>query len=141
MSSNAILYPVFLQVFLTFAVMIAMGAARRKSMIEKQQSLDDPQVRLGTVEWSEEAHKRSRNFSNQFELPVLFYAAVAFAIILRQADMIMIALAWVFAATRLGHAVVHIGSNRVQYRGAFYLVGAFALLAMWVILTLRTVLT
>jgi hypothetical protein len=141
MSSNAILYPVFVQVFLTFAVMIAMGAARRQSMIEKRQSLNDPKVRLGTVEWSEEAHKRSRNFSNQFELPVLFYAAVGFALILRQADVIIIALAWVFVATRLAHAYVHIGSNRVQYRGMFYIIGAFALLMMWVILTVRTLLT
>jgi hypothetical protein len=141
MSAPAILMPVFVQVFLTFAIMVAMGMARRQSMIEKRQSLNDPKVRLGTVEWSEEAHKRSRNFSNQFELPVLFYAVVAFSLLLRQSDTIMVLLAWVFAVTRLAHAYVHLGSNRVQYRGAFYLVGACALLAMWVVLAARTLLS
>jgi hypothetical protein len=140
MSNNAILFPVFVQVFLTFVVMVAMGAARRQSMIEKRQSLNDAKVRLGTVEWSENATKRSRNFSNQFELPVLFYAVVAFALLTRQADLVMVTLAWVFALTRIAHAYIHIGSNRVQYRGLFYLVGAAALLAMWVVLAMRTML-
>jgi hypothetical protein len=129
---TAILYPVFLQVFLTFAVLILMGAARRQSMIQNRNRLEDKDVALGTVTWSEEAHKRGKNFINQFELPVLFYAAVAFALILKQADAVMVTLAWVFALTRAGHAFVHVGANIVRWRGMLYLIGAFALLTMWI---------
>jgi hypothetical protein len=136
---SAILYPVFLQVFTTFAVLILLGGARRQSMIQNRNRLEDKDVALGTVAWNEEAQKRSRNFVNQFELPVLFYAAVAFTLILKQADSTMIGLAWVFALTRVGHAFVHVGANVVRFRGAFYLVGAAALLAMWVSLAIRVV--
>jgi hypothetical protein len=134
---TAILYPVFLQVFLTFAVLVLMGAARRQSMIQNRNRLEDKDVALGTLTWNEDAHKRSKNFINQFELPVLFYGAVAFALILKQADGVMLALAWVFALTRLGHALIHVGANVVRWRGMLYLVGAAALLAMWVVLAVR----
>jgi hypothetical protein len=140
MSQTAIMYPVFLQVFLTFAVLILMGQARKRSMIEKKHSLNDPEIRSGTVEWSDEAHNYGRNFVNQFELPVLFYAAVAFALILKKADIFMIALAWVFALTRVAQTYQHVGANIVRYRGSFYLVGALALLGMWLILAVRMML-
>ena len=136
---TAILYPVFLQVFMTFAVLILMGTARRQSMIANRNRLTDKEVALGTVSWSEEAQKRSKNFINQFELPVLFYAAVAFALILHAADTFMIALAWGFVLTRLGHASIHIGANVVRWRGLLYIVGALLLLIMWVLLAIRVI--
>ena len=36
---------------------------------------------MGRFAWPEEAEKRANNQRNQFELPVLFYAVVAFALI------------------------------------------------------------
>lgn len=134
---TAILYPVFVQVFMTFSVLILMGTARRQSMIQNRNRLDDKDVALGTVTWTEEAHKRSKNFINQFELPVLFYAAVAFALILHAADTLMIVLAWVFVLTRVAHAIIHVGPNVVRWRGSLYIVGALMLLIMWLLLAIR----
>ena len=46
-------------------------------------------------------------------------------------------LAWVFAASRIVHAVIHIGPNVVMWRGVAFIFGAVVLLAMWLLLGWR----
>ena len=133
----AILYPVFLQVFLTFAILIAMGPARSQSLRASRTPMSDRDLALGQNTWSDAATKRANCFKNQFELPVLFYAAVAFALLLKQADALMLALAWAFALSRVVHAAIHVGINNVTWRAIAYLVGAAALLTMWIVLAIR----
>ena len=132
MKPTAILLPVLAQVLLTLAVLVAMGPARARSLRESGKTIDDADVRDGRVTWSEQATKVARNYENQFELPVLFYAVVAFALITSAVDVIMVGLAWLFAVSRLAHAVIHIGPNVVTWRGAAFLIGLLALAAMWV---------
>ena len=137
MSQSAIFFPVLVQALLTLAVLILLGPARARSMREQKQQLTDDDVRIGRNTWSEEATKVSNNFKNQFELPVLFYAIVAFALALKQADPVMTSLAWAFAVSRLVHAAIHVGPNVVMWRGVAYMIGAVALLAMWLLLGWR----
>ena len=133
----SILYPVFLQVLLTFAVLIAMGPARSQSLRDSRTPLTDRDLALGQNTWSDTATKRANNFRNQFELPVLFYAVVAFALLLKQTDALMVGLAWAFALSRVAHAAIHVGFNDVWWRAVVYLGGAVALLAMWIVLGVR----
>lgn len=136
MSQNLILIPVFLQVLLTFAIMFAMGAARRQSMSERRKALQE--MSLATdQDWTEDARKRANSYKNQFELPVLFYAVCAFALITRYVDPVMLVLASLFVLTRVAHAAVHIGSNVVIWRGSYFLAGFIVLAAMWLLLMWR----
>jgi hypothetical protein len=137
MSQSQIVLPAVVQALLSFVVLVLLGPARARSMRERKQTMEDADVRVGRNAWSEQALKISNNYKNQFELPVLFFAVVAFALILRQADAIMVGLAWVFALTRIVHAAVHIGPNVVVWRGLAFLVGAAALLAMWLVIGWR----
>ena len=137
MSQTAIFFPALVQALLTLGVLILLGPARARSMRETNQQLTDDDLRIGRNKWSEEATKISNNFKNQFELPVLFYAIVAFAIALKQVDSTMTGLAWAFAASRLVHAAIHVGPNVVMWRGVAYIIGAVALLAMWLLLGWR----
>jgi hypothetical protein len=138
---TAILTPVFLQIFLTFAILVSMGSARSASLRATRTHMNDKSVALGTYDWSEEAAKRASSFRNQFELPVLFYAAVALALILRQADALMTGLAWIFVVTRIAHATIHTGGNRVSQRFIAYLAGAAALALMWLVLAWRVLIS
>jgi hypothetical protein len=97
-----IMYPVFVQVLLTIVVYCLLGAARTRAVrtVDRQRG---PDLAMGTFSWPDDAAKRANNQRNQFELPVLFYAVVAFALILKGADLIMIVLAWVFG---LGFLIV-----------------------------------
>lgn len=137
MTQVAIFYPILLQVLLTLAVLVLMGPARSQSMRENRQQITDKDVAIGRIVWSEQATKVANNYKNQFELPVLFYAAAAFAVVFKQADALMVGLAWAFAISRVVHAIIHIGPNVVIWRGIAFLVGAAVLLAMWLLMAWR----
>jgi hypothetical protein len=136
MAQNLILLPVFAQALLTFAVLLSLGPARHRSIADSRKSLQDMAL-AEARDWSETARKRSNNYKNQFELPVLFYAVCAFALITRQVNETMLELASVFVLSRVCHAFVHIGPNIVAWRGAFFIVGFVVLAIMWLLLMWR----
>ena len=87
MNQVAILYPVFVQVLLTFVVLRPAGrGARRAPSATMDRQRGNPDLAMGRVAWPDDAAKRAANYRNQFELPVLFYAVVAFALITKGAD-------------------------------------------------------
>ena len=117
MPIQALLLPVFVQVLLTLIVMLRMGQTRSASLAASRTHPNKKDVALGTHTWNEDATKAANNFSNQFEIPVLFYAVVAFALIVKQHDIVMVALAWIFVLLRVVHAAIHIGPNVVAIGG------------------------
>lgn len=137
MQPTAILFPVLVHVALAVGLLIVLNRARSSSMREHGQMLTDADVALGQNIWSPGAIKASRSYSNQFELPVLFYAVVAFALITSAVDMLMVVLAWVFALSRLAQAAIHIGPNVIAWRASAFIVGLVAVVAMWVKLAIH----
>jgi hypothetical protein len=73
------------------------------------------------------------SFSNQFELPVLFYVLTILALVTKLADLIFVVLAWIFVLFRILHACVHVTSNNVRIRGPLFGVSAIVLMIMWAI--------
>jgi hypothetical protein len=135
MSVTAILLPVFVQVALTFVLLFVMGGRRLSSIRSGEVKIRD--IALGERNWPAPTTQASNAYTNQFELPVLFYAITAFAMITRKADLIFVVLAWMFVVTRLVHAGIFITSNRVTWRFQAFLVGAVILMAMWIMFALR----
>ena len=90
--------------------------------------------------WSTPTLQVAYSFSNQFELPVLFYVLTILEVMTRHADFLFVVLAWIFVAMRLLQAYVHTTSNVITHRGGFYIVGALVLMAMWIIFMVRIVL-
>ncbi|MCB1483299.1 MAG: MAPEG family protein [Hyphomicrobiaceae bacterium] len=131
----AILYPVFVQVALTFGLQIWMGLERFKS-VRSQTVQRGAHAGLKPI-WPERAGVVSNAFQNQLEIPMLFYAAVAFSMITSAVDALMVSLAWAFVITRLVHAFVHTTYNFVPHRFIVYLAGSLIVLAMWVRLFLH----
>ena len=71
------------------------------------------------------------NFRNLFELPVLFYFALATAALTNQVTAVTLALAWAFVVLRVAHSVIHCTYNKVMHRFQVYLLGAAVLLLLW----------
>ena len=94
-------------------------------------------IALGQPNWPPKVQQISNSYTNQFQLPVLFYVLTVLAIITRHADFLFVVLAWLFVVTRLVHAYIHATSNYVRHRFNAFLVGALILLAMWVIFAVR----
>lgn len=126
---TGILYPVFVQVALTFALFFWMGYERVKAVREQT-------VRRGAhagdkPTWPERASVISNAFHNQLEIPMLFYAAAAFSMLAGAADSMMIALAWGFALLRILHAGIYVTYNNVPHRFLAYLAASAFVLLMW----------
>jgi hypothetical protein len=138
MSVQMVLLPVFVLVALTFALGFWMGAARNKALARRQTSTKD--VALGQSNWPEDVTKIGNCFSNQFEVPLLFYVLIAIALPLRHADLVIVLLSWVFVVTRYAHAGVFTTSNNLRHRFGAYLAGVLVLLAMWLYFALKMLL-
>lgn len=137
MSVQMILAPVFVQVLLTLLVMYVM-AYRRFSAVRAGE-IRGP-IELRQANWPQRALQAEYNFQNQFELPVLFYVLAILSIITRHADLFFVLMAWVFAVLRIAHAVVHLTTNTIAYRGGFFIAGALVLTVMWLVFMARIML-
>ena len=137
MNNVAILYPVFVQVLLTVVVYVLLLTARSGALRAAGRQRGSGDIAMGRFAWPEGAEKRAHNQRNQFELPVLFYAVAAFALIVGAVDLTLVALAWAFVASRIVHAAIHIGPNKVRWRGPVFILGFLIVTAMWVWLFLH----
>lgn len=129
-----LLLPAFLHVALVYVVALRMGIAKKRGL---QSGIKLADVALDNSRWPEDTRKVSNNYSNQFELPVLFYAILPLLLMLVKVDYVQVALAWVFVIGRILHSIVHTGSNDVPRRGAAFLVSFAAVALMWLWFALR----
>ncbi len=79
----------------------------------------------------------SRNYSNLFEMPVLFYCVAILAILLRLETPTMVMLSWLFVGSRAVHSWIHLTSNNVIRRMQMFLLGNVCILLMWIILLFK----
>ena len=73
----------------------------------------------------------AESFSNQFEMPVLFYAGIMLALLMLQNDPALISLAWLWVLLRAIHAFIHCTYNRVMHRFTVYASSCLVLWAFW----------
>jgi hypothetical protein len=138
MSVPMVLLPLFVQIGLTFALLLGMATSRGRALSSRETSLDD--VALGRPKWPTHTAQIGNCFSNQFEVPVLFYVLIALALPLRHADFVIVLLSWVFVVTRLAHAGIFVTSNDVRSRSLAWFAGALVVLAMWIYFALKILL-
>ena len=138
MSVQMVLLPVFVLVGLTFALLLWMAGARRQALVDGETKVRD--VALGQPNWPTRATQIGNCFSNQFELPLLFYILIALALPLRHADLFIVLMSWVFVVTRFVHAGIFVTSNDLKQRSLVWFAGVLVLFAMWLYFALRILL-
>jgi len=138
MSVQMVLLPVFVLVGLTFALLLGMASSRGRALKSRETSYKD--IALGEANWPARATQIGNCFSNQFELPLLFYVLIALALPLRHADLFIVLMSWVFVVTRFAHAGIFVTSNNVAQRGPAWFAGALVLFAMWLYFALKILL-
>ena len=111
MSVRMILLPVFVQVALTFVLLFWSNRPGTRAAAD--------------ASWREE-----------LELPVLFYVLTIVAWQTQFAELLYVALAWIFVALRVLRATRNEGSNT----GPLFLASAIVLGAMWLIYAIRLLL-
>jgi len=138
MSAQMVLLPAFVLVGLTFVLLFWTAGARTTSLASGEARIKD--IALGQPNWPVRATQFGNCFSNQFELPLLFYILIALALPLRHADLVIVLLSWVFVVTRFVHAGIFVTSNNVRQRGTAWFAGALVLFAMWLYFAVRILL-
>ena len=138
MSLQAVLLPLFVEVFLTGGLLIWLGVLRNRDLSGGHVQFRD--IALREPKWQPRTLQAAYSFSNQFELPVLFYVLTILVIVTRHADLMFVIMAWIFVITRLLQAYEHTTANNVRRRGLIYGVGAIALFIMWIVFAVRILL-
>jgi len=135
MTIQMVLLPLFVQVALTFGLLIWMASVRTASIGRGETKMRD--IALGEPAWPARPTQISNCYDSQFQIPVLFYVLVILAWITRQADLLFVVMAWIFVLSRLAHACIHTTSNHVPTRFRAFAVGLLVLLLMWIIFAVR----
>lgn len=138
MTIRAVLLPLFVEVALTFGMMLWMASARTAAIKNRETRMAD--IALGQPNWPVPVQQISNNYASQFQIPILFYLLTVLVIVTRHVDIVFIVMAWLFVATRLVHAYIHTSSNYVPRRFAAFATGSLVLLAMWLIFAVRLIL-
>ncbi|HXX49885.1 MAG TPA: MAPEG family protein [Xanthobacteraceae bacterium] len=131
MTIQVVLLPLFAEVILTFALLFSLAPLRARDF---NTGVTRPEnIALREPNWSKRTLQIGYSFSNQFELPVLFYVLTILAYFTHRAGVLFVVLAWIFVLFRYLQAYVHVTSNKVRLRGSFFIVSALALAIMWVV--------
>lgn len=138
MNPNLIYYPCFALLLLSAMVLVRM-------FLTRVQGIKSGQVDFRYFKTYNHAEKdlpilmtqASRNFTNLFEVPTLFYMVCAFSLITQQVDGFFLWLAWIYVALRYMHSIIHLTNNKIMPRMAVYGLSWIVLIIMGVILAFR----
>ena len=133
--NTAFLYPVLVQVFLTFALVLATGGSRFWAI--RSGAVKPGDVALRQKGWPQRATQFGNAYQNQLEMPVLFYAGVLFAGVFGVAGHLLLTLAWIWVGLRLVHVAIHVTINHMLYRFLAFASGVLVLLAFWIVLAIE----
>ena len=127
------LYAMFAMILLTFTVagyLLKLRIAAVKSGEVKLSAFrlnDNEEVPVKMLQ-------AARNYTNLFEVPILFYAAGTLALALQLDSPSVIFLAWLFVLSRAAHSWIHLTSNNVIRRLQAFMAGNICVLLIWAIL-------
>ena len=131
--------PLFAMAFLTLIVLITLARSRFKAAKAREVDVSYYKVYQGSEE-PEHIRKISRNYSNLFEAPVLFYLAVILTMTLKIQSYTLLVLAWTFVILRHFHSYIHCRSNKVIHRFRLFALSVGVLFAYWVVLLINLIL-
>lgn len=136
MNANLIFWPMIILALVTLWLYVPMSNARVKAVREGRARASDFKLTLNEPEESRQLNNAIRN---QFESPVLFYAACLAAHAAGLADGVMIVLAFLYAFAKTAHVAIFATTNRIRYRRPMFMATMGILAAMWVWLAWRLV--
>lgn len=123
--SQLLIFPMAAHVALTAFLYVLLTVVRAPSVWGIGRLSD------GTNPWAKLEPRISANLSNQFEWPVLFYAACLILLQNKEVDRLALLFAWVFVGGRLLHSYVQISTTNIRLRGLVFTLNFLAVLVLW----------
>lgn len=136
MARGLILYPLVGFFILVHLVGLRLLLARMTLIQSKKVTWNFFKVFRGGEE-SEKSLAVSRNFTNLFEMPLLFYVIIIliyFTARLNNSDVppTQVMLAWFYVGLRTLHSTVHLTFNHVPTRFGLFALSNLILILMWI---------
>lgn len=128
MTAKMIFLPVLLQVLLTVYAYVLLVRVKAQAM--KAGLVNKERLGLHDDAWPDSVLKINNNIGNQFEIPILFYVLVIVLFSVGAASVFAQIVAWLFAASRVVHLIVHTGSNYVPLRRNVFTFGILMILVL-----------
>jgi hypothetical protein len=71
------------------------------------------------------------HYANTFQVPVLFMIGCVAHMVVGQANLWTLVLAWLFVSLRIFHAVEHLGRNSLKWRPKIFFFGVLVVVLMY----------
>jgi len=133
---TAILWPPIALVGLTFIVWVRLYVDRIGELRARRihpQAIATSHERAAQLRNVQSAD----NFSNLFEVPVLFYVLCGYLAITGLTTWLLLACAWGYVFLRALHSWIHLGANTVIRRFQAYVASTAVLYVMWGLFAVR----
>lgn len=124
-------YPMFAMFILIFIVG-AVTAKVRFGFVKQKKINPKYFLYMDGDDVPEAILRTGRNFTNQFEIPMLFFVAALTYLVFGFESTVGIVAAWAFIFFRALHAYIHISSNNVIRRMQSFWLGFICVFVMWV---------
>lgn len=133
MSGKEVFYPMLALVALALVVWLRLYIVRipemRRLRIHPQSLATSAQKSARLVDT-----RAADNFSNLFEVPVLFHLALIVAYLTQQVTPLVLGLAWSFVFGRVLHSLIQCSYNNVMHRFTVYVVSTGLVWVLWAVL-------
>jgi len=128
--TSAIVAPMCAYTLLLFGIWALLGYVRISGSVRGMISDEYLRVGQGPLPPAKivDVH---HHFSNQFEVPLLFYLGCITALATQSVDGAMVTLAWSFVALRVIHTALVLVKNDPRTRVAPYVLSTLTVWAMW----------
>lgn len=130
MNQNLIYLPCFALFLLTGLVLLVMFFRRVQAVKNKDVKIETFKTYQNELNGPIKMVQASRNFSNLFEVPTLFYMICAFALITQNVDNFFYYTAWAYTILRFIHSLIHLTSNYIPLRMQAYSLSWIALMIL-----------
>jgi hypothetical protein len=136
MNQQLLLYPMVTLILFTGGVGLALLTARYRAV--SKDALNPAYFKYNRGgKPPEYLLKITQHFDNLLETPPLFYLSILIIFVLQKADSWYLALAWLYVVSRLAHAWVHMGNNRIVHRKNTFILSYLLLFGIWIRLLIQ----
>lgn len=121
MKGDLIFWPVLVLILMTLLIFVRLLRVKIREI--RAGRVDKERRMLHEDAWPDTVLQVNNNIRNQFQLPVLFYVLCFALWALEAVGIVALVAAWLFVATRLWHAYVHLGKNVMRDRKWSFTIG------------------
>lgn len=131
---NEKLFLCLIPIYILYIVFLGLLMFRRRMSALRSKAIPFEYLKTYQTQAPESLRVVQNHFTNQFEVPILFFITCLAAVILKAATPLTFTLGCLFILSRMWHSFIHLGSNHLSSRASVYFAGILLILAMWIVI-------